>query len=316
MGFFSKLFNNLPEDNSLKPNEDDERFIQYQFLPQIAPETILQLPNHYSACFIQNGHRSRVFIRGDHNLDASTLTPLSPNQPLHLLYLCRQHSLQRDWKTRYISADNHDPILQLQGQYRVQLISESSFFDFLQDQTNLPNLETLDHWFSECVIALIAAHNIPTLDIISYPDRLALFLQDALVMPLKEIGLAPIQVVMQATPLADKPNHTTNSPLPPNNSAATVENQAVIAPPSQNTITETSPPNKQTVEPTPVLLPEDGVLEYYRIINCEQAGPFSAAHIQNLINQKKINGRTRIWKKGMPAWQPVAAFPEFQWTDN
>ena len=54
---------------------------------------------------------------------------------------------------------------------------------------------------------------------------------------------------------------------------------------------------------------------YYLAINKQQQGPYTELQILNFIAQNPSTKNVLAWKSGMPSWQPLYAFAEFQ-TNN
>ncbi len=51
-------------------------------------------------------------------------------------------------------------------------------------------------------------------------------------------------------------------------------------------------------------------VSYYAVIEGKSAGPFSEAELSKLIETKKINNKTYIWRPGFSNWKAAEDVPE------
>lgn len=51
-------------------------------------------------------------------------------------------------------------------------------------------------------------------------------------------------------------------------------------------------------------------LSYYVVVDGKSAGPFSESELAKLIEVKKLNNKTYVWKPGFPEWKAAEEVPE------
>lgn len=285
-GFFSRIFQRS-EPVRLSPHQD-KPFLEHLTLPHLEPSTVLNVPESYCACLFQEKLISAPLLRGEHFLTAEKIAPLQPTAPINILYLNRHQTPHRAWQ---LSHHLHDEqILQIHGEYHFHLSHPKAFFHHLL-QFPQPTIESLDDWLAEQVNTLINIQNIPTEDILTYPERLSVFLQTQLTPLLHRQGLTLIGLTLTAKITAA---------IPISSSAP------------ESSLTQHAKPIPATPKDEAPLLAR----EYYRVIGGRQMGPYSIAYLQTLIDQGTLEKNELLWKKGMPSWQKAEKFSELQWTET
>jgi membrane protease subunit (stomatin/prohibitin family) len=89
-----------------------------------------------------------------------------------------------------------------------------------------------------------------------------------------------------------------------------IENMMGMAMMQQMMNQQTMVNQNKMVQNQQIMPPPPPVIQFFVTLNGQQAGPFDANMIMQMIQSKQITQQTYVWKQGMPSWMPAGQVPE------